>query len=59
VILRGGGEEIRNTQYKFVDYKDRRGDASRATPGCPFYSIDTISFSTMMKRKYFTPWTMG
>jgi hypothetical protein len=28
-----------------------RGDAARAAPGCPFDSIDTISFSTMMKRE--------
>jgi hypothetical protein len=33
-----------------ADCKDRRGDAVGATPGCPFDSIDTISFSTMMKR---------
>jgi hypothetical protein len=28
-----------------------RGDAARATPGYPFDSIDTISFSAMIKRK--------
>jgi hypothetical protein len=32
------------------DCEDRRGDAARAAPGCPFDSIDTISFSNIMKR---------
>jgi hypothetical protein len=29
----------------------RRGDAVGAAPGCPFASIDIISFITMMKRE--------
>jgi hypothetical protein len=35
------------------------GDAAGAASVCPFDSIDTISFSNMIKREYFTPWTMG
>jgi hypothetical protein len=27
-----------------------RGDVAGAAPGCPFKSIDIISFSTMVKR---------
>jgi hypothetical protein len=30
---------------------DRRGDVAGAAPSCPFDSIDTISFITMMKRE--------
>jgi hypothetical protein len=45
----------RNIQYESVDCKDRRGDAAEATvgaaPGCPSDSINTISFSNMMKRE--------
>jgi hypothetical protein len=33
------------------DYKDRRGDVARAIPGCPFDSINAISFITMMKKE--------
>jgi hypothetical protein len=33
-----------------TDGEDRKRDAVRAAPGCPFISIDTISFTTM-KRK--------
>jgi hypothetical protein len=39
--------EIENTQYRFKDYEDRRGDA----PGCPFTSIDTMSFTDVMHMK--------
>jgi hypothetical protein len=43
----------RNTEYKSrsEDYEDRRGDATGAAVGCPFDSIDAISFSNMMKRE--------
>jgi hypothetical protein len=27
------------------------GDAAGATPGCPFVSIDTISFNNTMKKE--------
>jgi hypothetical protein len=30
------------------------GDATRAAPGCPFDSIDIISFNNMVKREQFT-----
>jgi hypothetical protein len=33
------------------DFEDRRGAIAGAAPGCPFNSIDTISFSNMMKRE--------
>jgi hypothetical protein len=46
-----GGGETRNTQYGSTDCKDRRGDATGAAPGCPFASIDIISFNTMIKRE--------
>jgi hypothetical protein len=52
-----GGRETRNTQYGSEDCEDRRRDAAGAAPGCPFDSIGIISFSNMMKREYFTPWT--
>jgi hypothetical protein len=35
-----------------------RGDVAGAAPGCPFDSIDTISFNNMLKRDQFTPWIM-
>jgi hypothetical protein len=50
-ISQGGGEETRNTQYRYADCEDRRGDAVGASLGCPFDSIDIISFNTMMKRE--------
>jgi hypothetical protein len=34
-----------------MECKDRRGDAAGAAPGCPFDSIDAISFSNMMKKE--------
>jgi hypothetical protein len=34
---------------KSKDYENRWGDATRAIPGCPIASIDTIFFITMMK----------
>jgi hypothetical protein len=34
-----------------ADYMDRRCDAAIAALGCPFNSIDTISFSNMIKRE--------
>jgi hypothetical protein len=36
-----------------------RGDAIRVAAGCPFDSIDTISFSNMMNREEFTPGIWG
>jgi hypothetical protein len=50
-----GGGETQNKQNWSKDCQDRRGDTTGAAPGCPFDSIDTISFSNMMKREYFTP----
>jgi hypothetical protein len=44
------GRETRNTQYGYEDFKDRRGPLP-TTLGCPFASINTISFVTMMKRE--------
>jgi hypothetical protein len=55
VILRQDDRETRNTPYEYEDCNDRRGDATGAALGCPFNSIDTISFSNMMKREKFTP----
>jgi hypothetical protein len=52
--VRGNGK-TRNTQYVSADWEDRRGDGPEAAPGCPFASIDHISFNTMMKREYFIP----
>jgi hypothetical protein len=54
-------KRVYKTQYGFYDYEDRRGDATRAAPGCPFASINTISFITMMKMEYFIPgiWYCG
>jgi hypothetical protein len=46
-----GGVETRNTQYESTYCEDRRGDGVEATHGCPFDSIDIISFSNMMKRE--------
>jgi ferredoxin len=51
VILQGGSRETRNTPYKSEDCEDGRGDVARAAPGCPFDSIDAISFNNMMKRE--------
>jgi hypothetical protein len=31
--------------------RDRRGDTAEATRGCPFASINTISFLTVIKRE--------
>jgi hypothetical protein len=42
---------MENTQYRYADSKDTRGDAAGAALGCLFTSIDTISFSTKMKRE--------
>jgi hypothetical protein len=56
-ISPGGSGEKRNTQYIFIDCKDKRGDASEAAPGClfvfieTFSFIDTFSFNTMMNRE--------
>jgi hypothetical protein len=49
-ISRWGGRETENTQHGSADWEDRRGDVVGATLGCPFVSINTISFTTMMKR---------
>jgi hypothetical protein len=53
----------RNTKYTIgsEDFEDRRGDVSGATLNCPFNSIDTISFSTMIKRELCIPglWDCG
>jgi hypothetical protein len=46
-----GGGETQNTQNRLTDCKDRREEAAGATHSCPFTSIDTISFVTMMKRE--------
>jgi hypothetical protein len=46
-----GDRETRNTPYKSKNSKDRRGYIVRAAPGCPFYSIDTISLCNIMKRE--------
>jgi hypothetical protein len=54
-ILRRDDGEIENTQYESEDYEDRRGDTAGAAPGCPFISIDIMSFITMMKRESFIP----
>jgi hypothetical protein len=47
---------MKQTEY----CKDMRGNAIGAVHGCPFTSIDTISFATMMK-EYFIPglWDCG
>jgi hypothetical protein len=45
-------------EFKNSVLKDRRGDTTGGGPGCPFDSIDTISFSNMLIREEFTPWTM-
>jgi hypothetical protein len=42
--------EIHNNK-NLADYKDRRRDAVRVVHGCPFDSIDTISFVTTIKRE--------
>jgi hypothetical protein len=34
-----------------IDCENRRGDTARDAPGYPFYSINTIFFSNMMKRE--------
>jgi hypothetical protein len=44
------GRETRYKQYGYEDFKDRRG-TQPTTLGCPFASIDTNSFVTMMKRE--------
>jgi hypothetical protein len=44
VISRQGGGKTRSIPNGSADCKDRRGDAAGAAPGCPFDSIDTISF---------------
>jgi hypothetical protein len=49
-----GGRETINAQYGSADCGDRWEDVVGAAPGFPFDSIDTISFSTMMKREQFT-----
>jgi hypothetical protein len=46
-----GSEETRNTQYGSAYCEDRRGDAAGAAPNCSLNSIDTISFSNMIKRE--------
>jgi hypothetical protein len=50
-ILWWGNKETQNTQYRSADCMDNKGDTANAAPGCPFDSINTISFSTMMKRE--------
>jgi hypothetical protein len=44
------GRETWSTQYGYEDFKDRRG-MLLTTLDCPFASINTISFVTMMKRE--------
>jgi hypothetical protein len=46
-----GGRESWNTRNRSKDCKDRRGDATGAAPGCPFDSINSISFNNIMKRE--------
>jgi hypothetical protein len=60
-ILWWGDTESWNTPNRCADCEDRRRDATRAAPGCPFDSIDTISFSNMIKREQLTPglWDCG
>jgi hypothetical protein len=41
----------RNMKYTIQYYKDMRGDVGKAAPSCPFDSIDTMSFNTMLKRE--------
>jgi hypothetical protein len=42
-----GDRETQNTHNWSEDYKDRKGDAAGAAPGCPIAAIDIISFITM------------
>jgi hypothetical protein len=46
-----GRQRNRNTPCGSEDCEDRRGDAAGGAPGCPFDSIDIISFGNMMKRE--------
>jgi hypothetical protein len=49
--LQRGGREAQNTWNRYEVYGDRRGDAARAAPGCPFTSIDIISHINVMNRE--------
>jgi hypothetical protein len=51
-ISRRGDGETQNTKFWSKDCKDRRGYAAGAAPGCPFASIDTISFNNMRSGRY-------
>jgi hypothetical protein len=42
---------MKHNIYGSKDCEDRRRAAAGAAPGCPFDSIDTISFSNNMKRE--------
>jgi hypothetical protein len=48
---RWGSRETRNTWNRSANCMDMRGDTVGAAPSCPVDSIDTISFSTKMKRE--------
>jgi hypothetical protein len=50
-LQRGGKKNEIHTQKYSADYKDRRRDTVGVIHGCPFDSIDTISFVTMIKRE--------
>jgi hypothetical protein len=50
-ISQWGDRETKNTQYRYANSEDMRGDTAGATPGWPFASVGTISFTTMMKRE--------
>jgi hypothetical protein len=49
--LQDGREKTQNTQNRSINFEDIRGDAAKAAHGCPFNSIDTIYFVTMIKRE--------
>jgi hypothetical protein len=51
VISQRDDRETLNAQNRYADCKDRREDATEDASGCPFNSIDAISFSTMIKRE--------
>jgi hypothetical protein len=50
-ISRRGNEETHNIQKGYENYKDMRRDNVGAAPSFHFASIDTISFTTMIKMK--------
>jgi hypothetical protein len=42
-------EKHKNTPNRSTNCEDRRGGTVGAAPGCPFKSVNTISFNNMMK----------